>query len=112
MMTQARDYVRASANPAVIRRVAELLRLEWDPANEFAAPDGSQSAESHAQTILAMLSTGGDTALVTGYLRRAEADCPREPRTDSRTRMDLATRIWQLLLDAATDHHSGGQLAT
>src|SRR3954471_8636317 len=99
-MTQARDYVRASASPALTQRVADLLRSEWDPAGEFAAPDGRRTSQSHAQTILAMLAPGGDTANVMGYLRRAEAENLGEPRTDSRTRADLAMRIWRLLLDA------------
>lgn len=111
-MTRARDYVRASASPAVIRRVADLLRSEWDPAGEFAAPDGSRNSVAHAQTILAMLAPGGDTANVKGYLRRAEEQCLGQARTDARTRGELATRIWRLLLDAATEHHSHGQPAT
>lgn len=107
-MTRARDYVRASANPALIKRVAELLNDDWDPANEFAAPDGNRTAESHAQTILAMLAPGGDTAIVSGYLRRAEVDALGEPRCDARTRADLVNRIWQLLLDAATSRQPNG----
>ena len=102
-MTRARDYVRASASPALIERVARLLQSEWDPSGEFAAPDGSRSETSHAQTILAMLAPGGDTAFVKGYLRRAEEEQLGQPRTDSRTRGELASRIWRLLLDTATD---------
>lgn len=105
-MTQARDYVRASAKPSVVHAVAALLRTDWDPRAEFRAPDGELSPDAHARTILAILATGADTANVAGYLRRAEVDTLGQPRSDASARSELANRIWRLLLDAAVADHS------
>ena len=83
-MTLERSYARAGGDPLLIAWVAAELRASWDPAEEFVAPDGERSATSHALAILGMLATGGDTARVKGYLRRAEVTALGEARTTSR----------------------------
>lgn len=100
-MTHDRYYARAAGDPRLIDDVAARLRAEWDPAGEFEAPDGSRRPEAHAATILAILSTGANTAGVKGYLRRAEEAALSAARSSSRERGDLAEKVWRMLVDAA-----------
>jgi hypothetical protein len=48
-----------------------------------------------------MLATGGDTAAVKGYLRRAETTALGAPRTTSEERGTIAEWIWRAMVDAA-----------
>ncbi len=100
-MTLARYYARAGGDRALIASVAAELRTRWDPHGDFQAPDGEYSAESHALAILGILATGGDTAAVKGYLRRAEAAALGEPRTTSQERGAMAEGIWRAMVDTA-----------
>lgn len=100
-MTLARYYARAGGDRTLIASVAAQLRSRWDPDGEFEAPDGERAAESHALAILGMLATGGNTAAVKGYLRRAEADALGEARTTSHERGALADEIWRAMVDTA-----------
>jgi hypothetical protein len=100
-MTLTRYYARAGGDRTLIALVAAELRSRWDPNGEFQAPDGERAAESHALAILGILATGGDTAAVKGYLRRAEADALGEPRTMSPERGELAESIRRAMIDAA-----------
>jgi hypothetical protein len=108
-VTQARDYARAGGDKQLIRRVAEVLQQRWDPAAEFAAPDGERSSTSHAKTILGILSTGADNARVKGYLRRAEEEALGAARTTSMERGQLAEDIWHLMLDVAAASSQPGR---
>jgi hypothetical protein len=100
-MTPVRSYARAGGDPILIAEVAAELRAHWDPAEEFVAPDGERSAMSHALAILGMLATGGDTARVKGYLRRAEITALGQARTTSEERGRLAEAIWRRMVDVA-----------
>ena len=100
-MTLARYYARAGGDRSLIAWVAAELRSRWDPDGEFQAPDGEQAAESHALAILGILATGGNTAAVKGYLRRAEIGALGEPRTSSEQRGAMAERIWSAMVDTA-----------
>ncbi len=106
-MSLLRYYARAAGDPSLIALVAAKLCAEWDPAAEFAAPDGTRRPESHAATILGILATGADTAGVKGYLRRAEEAALTVAQSSSRERGDLADGIWRLMLDAAVHSSSG-----
>ena len=100
-MTLERSYARAGGDPLLIAWVAaELRACPGDPAEEFVAPDGERSATSHALATL-MLATGGDTARVKGYLRRAEVTALGEARTTSEERGRLAEAIWRRMVDVA-----------
>ena len=101
-MSLLRYYARAAGNRSLIASVAGILRAEWDPAGEFAAPDGSRKPEAHAATVLGMLATGGNTAGVKGYLRRAEEEALGTARSSSKQRGDIADKVWRLMQDAAT----------
>ena len=100
-MTLARYYARAGGDRTLIATVAAELRSRWDPDGEFQAPDGESAAESHALSILGILATGGDTAGVKGYLRRAEIAALGEPRTTSPERGAMAEWIWHAMVDTA-----------
>ena len=100
-MTLARYYARAGGDRVLIASVATQLRSRWDPDEEFKAPDGERAAESHALAILGILGTGGNTAAVKGYFRRAEIDALGEPRTTSPERGALADEIWRAMVDTA-----------
>jgi len=100
-MSLLRYYARAAANPGLIASVAMTLRAEWDPAGQYAAPDGTRAAEAHAATVLGMLATGGNTAGVKGYLRRAEEGALGTARSSSKQRGELADKIWRMMQDAA-----------
>ena len=101
-MTLARYYARAGGDRTLIASVAAELRTHWDPDGEFQAPDGEYTAESHALAILGILATGGDTAAVKGYLRRAETAALGAARTTSEQRGAMAEGIWRAMLDTAT----------
>jgi hypothetical protein len=100
-MTLARHYARAGGDRALIASVAADLRSRWDPSGEFQAPDGEKAPESHAIAILGILATGGNTAAVKGYLRRAETTALGEPRTTSQERGAMAEGIWRAMVDTA-----------
>ena len=100
-MTLARHYARAGGNRSLIAWVAGEIRRGWDPDGAFQAPDGEHAAESHALAILGILATGGNTAAVKGYLRRAEVEAFGEPRTTSEERGAMAERIWTAMVDTA-----------
>jgi hypothetical protein len=100
-MSLIRHYARASGDPRVIADVAATLQANWDPAQEFQAPDGTCEPKAHAATILGMLATGGDTAAVNGYLRRTEETALGTARSSSHERRNLSRHIWQMLQDAA-----------
>jgi len=100
-MTIARYYARAGGDRTLIAGVAMELQSRWDPNSEFEAPDGEHAAESHARAVLGILATGGDTAGVKGYLRRAEVAALGEPRTTSPERGAIAEWIWRAMVDAA-----------
>ena len=100
-MTLARYYARAGGDRTLIASVAAELRRRWDPQGEFQAPDGEHSAESHTLAILGMLGTGGNTAAVKGYLRRAEEAALGEARTTSHERGAMAEWIWHAMVDTA-----------
>jgi hypothetical protein len=100
-MTLVRYYARAGGDRSLIAAVAEELRSRWDPDGVFQAPDGEYAAESHALAILGILGTGGNTAAVKGYLRRAEIAALGEPRTTSPERGALAEGIWRAMVDTA-----------
>lgn len=99
-MGEERFYARVAADPALVARVARELAA-WDPRGEFRAPDDETSPASHANAILGILSAGGHTAAVKGYLRRAESSALGEPRTTSEERGQFAERIWRIMVDAA-----------
>jgi hypothetical protein len=100
-MTLARYYARAGGDRTLIASVAADLRSRWDPDGEFQAPDGQYAAESHALAILGILATGGNTAGVKGYLRRAETAALGETRTTSPERGAMAEGIWRAMVDTA-----------
>jgi hypothetical protein len=100
-MTLARYYARAGGDRLLIATVATELRTRWDPRGEFQAPDGEYAPESHALAILGILATGGDTAAVRGYLRRAEMTALGDARTTSPERGVLAEYIWRAMVDTA-----------
>ena len=100
-MTLARYYARAGGDRALIASVAAELRTRWDPDSEFQAPDGEHAAESHALAILGILATGGNTAAVKGYLRRAETAALGEPRTTAPERGALADGLWRAMVETA-----------
>jgi hypothetical protein len=100
-MTLARYYARAGGDRSLIASVAAELRSRWDPDGEFQAPDGEYGAESHALAILGVLATGGNTAAVKGYFRRAEIAALGEPRTKSQERGAMAEEIWRAMVDTA-----------
>lgn len=90
---------RAGGNPELVRRVAELLALRWDPDAEFATPDGDPHPEAHAATVLGILAAGGRRAEVVGYLRRAEESALGAVRSTGATRWEVAEAIRTLVLD-------------
>jgi|SRR5690348_15074558 hypothetical protein len=100
-MSLLRYYARAAGDPRLVGSVAAKLRVEWDPAAEFEAPNGTRSPEAHATAILGILATGANTAAVKGYLRRAEEAALPTARSSSKARGDLAEWIWHVMLDAA-----------
>jgi hypothetical protein len=100
-MTLARFYARAGGDHTLIASVATELRTQWDPDAEFEAPDGERAAESHALAILGVLATGGHTAAVKGYLRRAESIALGVPRTTSEERGTIAEGIWRAMVDTS-----------
>ena len=100
-MSDIKHYARAAADPRVIAEVAAQLAKTWDPAGEFAAPDGERSPESHARTILGILGTGQNEAAVMGYLRHAEEEALGEARTNGQERSAIATAAWRAMSEAA-----------
>lgn len=100
-MTQARYYARAGGDATLIAAVAAELQRRWAPHSEFQAPDGEYAATSHALAVLGILATGGNTAAVKGYLRRAEITELGEPRTTSEERCAIADWIWRAMVDTA-----------
>ena len=100
-MTLARYYARAGGDPTLITTVAAELQDRWDPQSEFQAPDGEYTPTSHALAVLGILATGGDTAAVKGYMRRAEITALGEPRTTSEERGAIAEWIWRAMVDTA-----------
>jgi hypothetical protein len=57
-----------------------------------------------------MLATGGNTAGVKGYLRRAEEAALGTARSSSLQRGDLSTKIWRLMQDAAVKTAKGASI--
>ena len=105
-MDRVRDRrARAGANPEVVRRVTALLAERWDPAGEFAAPDGPRTPAAHAAAVLGILAAGGRASEVIGYLRRAEEDVYVLPRSTAEVRHALATAVEAVVLE--TPSHSG-----
>jgi hypothetical protein len=107
-MTLARHYARAGGDPALIAMVAGELRRRWDPNGKFQAPDNSYASESHALAILGILATGGNTAAVKGYLRRAEIAALGAPRTTSEERGMMSEWIWRAMVDTAVRMANAG----
>ena len=100
-MSLLRQYVRASGDSHLIAAVAAKLRTHWDPTGECVAPDGTRRPEAHAATILGILSTGADMALVSRYLRLAEESAFTVARSTGQERHRLAYEIWELMTETA-----------
>jgi hypothetical protein len=90
---------RGGDNPALVAAVASLLAARWDPASEFATPDGADTPEAHAAAVLGILAAGGRRAEVVGYLRTAEEAALGAPRSSGEVRWSLAEEIKALVLD-------------
>jgi hypothetical protein len=100
-MSLLRHYVRASGDPHLIAAVAAKLLTDWDSSGECVAPDGTRRPEAHAATILGILSTGADTAMVQRYLRLAEESAFTVARSTGQERHRLAYEIWDLMSETA-----------
>ena len=98
---------RAGGNPALVIAVARLLASRWDPAGEFATPDGADTPEAHAAAVLGILAAGGRRAEVVGYLRSAEEAALGAPRSTGELRWALAEEIKALVLDTPVSGEPG-----
>ena len=63
---------RSGGNPQLVAAVARLLAERWDPAGEFATPDGADTPEAHAAAVLGISESAVKVRLHRAHARLRE----------------------------------------